>query len=259
VNTLEFTLVHDDIDHFDTPERSASEALGHAVVPARFNGPPDCGNGGYVCGLLAGYLQGPARVRLSSPVPVETELDVLPADNDGRELRLGDELIATAWPDRVHVIEPDAPTIDEARTASMRYVGFREHAIPGCYVCGPERSVQDGMRLFAGRVGNSKTYACVWTPASDQLDEDGFVRPEFVWAALDCPGYFAAFGDHPRPALLGELAADLRSPMPGDSEYAVYAWCIDDSGRKRWAGTAIADAKGRVLAVAKATWIELKA
>ena len=34
------------------------------TIPRRFNGPPRSGNGGYVCGRLASYLDGPASVRL---------------------------------------------------------------------------------------------------------------------------------------------------------------------------------------------------
>ena len=38
------------------------------TIPARYNGPPDSGNGGYSCGVLAAFIDGPARVRLHSPV-----------------------------------------------------------------------------------------------------------------------------------------------------------------------------------------------
>ena len=34
------------------------------TIDPRFNGPPDSGHGGYVSGVVAGFLQGPARVRL---------------------------------------------------------------------------------------------------------------------------------------------------------------------------------------------------
>ena len=40
---------------------------GTLVIGSRFCGPPDSGNGGYVCGLIADYLGGPAEVTLRKP------------------------------------------------------------------------------------------------------------------------------------------------------------------------------------------------
>jgi hypothetical protein len=55
---------------------------GSLVIMSRFCGPPDSGNGGYVCGLIAGYLDGPAEVTLRKPPPLETPLNLEP-DGDG--------------------------------------------------------------------------------------------------------------------------------------------------------------------------------
>ena len=41
------------------------------IIPSRFNGPPDSGNGGYSCGVLAAFIDGPARVRLHVPPPLD--------------------------------------------------------------------------------------------------------------------------------------------------------------------------------------------
>ena len=46
----------------------------HVVVAEQFRGPPDSGNGGYVSGLLAGYLSPSAaaegvEVTLRAPTP----------------------------------------------------------------------------------------------------------------------------------------------------------------------------------------------
>jgi hypothetical protein len=46
------------------------------IIQRRFQGPANSGNGGYVCGRLASYIQGPATVRLKSPPRLETELHV---------------------------------------------------------------------------------------------------------------------------------------------------------------------------------------
>ena len=39
----------------------------HVVIAARFCGPPNAGNGGYVCGRIARHLRGTVAVRLTAP------------------------------------------------------------------------------------------------------------------------------------------------------------------------------------------------
>ncbi len=230
------------------------------LIAGRFNGPPNSGNGGYCCGLLANYLGGSATVRLSNPPPLDTPLTVNRQDDATVELQWQDKLVAMASTANLDMDVPAAPTLAQAALASKRYAGFRQHTLPLCYVCGPERPQNDGMHLFAGPVPDTDIHACVWSPHLDQLCNQGSaVRPEIVWAALDCPGYFALYGQIPKPALLGELTATLEAPVDGGQDHVVFAWPISRDGRKLVAGTAIADRTGRILARARATWIELKA
>ena len=43
----------------------------------RFNGPPDSGNGGVTCGLLAAHVDLPVvQITLRKPPPLETDLSV---------------------------------------------------------------------------------------------------------------------------------------------------------------------------------------
>lgn len=44
------------------------------TISARFDGPPTTGNGGYVCGLVARHVDGPAEVTLWAPPPLERPL-----------------------------------------------------------------------------------------------------------------------------------------------------------------------------------------
>jgi hypothetical protein len=46
------------------------------VIARRFRGPPQSGNGGYVAGMLAQSLGGPATVRPKAPPPLETRLRI---------------------------------------------------------------------------------------------------------------------------------------------------------------------------------------
>jgi len=47
------------------------------TIPRRFRGPPNSGNGGYVCGMLARQIAGAAEITLRAPPPLETELGVV--------------------------------------------------------------------------------------------------------------------------------------------------------------------------------------
>jgi hypothetical protein len=69
------------------------------LIAGRFNGPPNSGNGGYCCGLLANYLGGSATVRLSNPPPLDTPLTVNRQDDATVELQWQDKLVEMGRPD----------------------------------------------------------------------------------------------------------------------------------------------------------------
>jgi hypothetical protein len=232
------------------------------LIPGRFNGPPASANGGYTCGAAATLLgPRPAEVMLRRPPPLDTPMGA--EREDGRiKLIEGGELVAEAAPIAsvdVEVPEPVSPPL--AHEASTRFPWREDHPFPTCFVCGPRRPDHDGLDLFAGSVEGREEFACEWTPAAEWDRGDGAVRPEIVWAALDCPsavGAAALVPGDPRPAVLAQLAASLERPPAIEEPHAVIAWPIDRDGRKRWAGTAIIDSDGHVCARARALWIELK-
>ena len=228
------------------------------TIPSRFNGPPDSGNGGYSCGVLAAFLDGPAKVRLHVPPPLDTPLNVRRDEGKGVVMADGDRLVGTAVPAPLELAVPPAPTLAEAEDARHRYPCYTGHVFPTCFVCGPGRPEGDGLELYPGPVRDWSLLACPWRPGSDLLDGAGFVRPEIVWSALDCPGYFACLGERPEPAVLGELHAERLAAVPGDRDLVVYAWPLAREGRKCYAGSAIAEPGGEVLARAHSTWILLR-
>ena len=232
---------------------------GHCTIASRFNGPPDSGNGGYSCGLLAAQIDGPATVRLHRPPPLDTPLTFRPGTDGKVEMYDGDALVGTAVPAALDLAVPPAPTPAEAEAGASQYRGHREHFFPTCFVCGPGRPARDGLELYTGPVPGGGLVACPWTPAAELADSAGNVREEVVWAALDCPGYFAAMAGDLLPAVLGELAGDLRRAVPAGQPLVVFAWPLGSEGRKHYAGTAVATGSGEVLAIARSTWIELKA
>jgi hypothetical protein len=228
------------------------------IIPSRFNGPPESGNGGYSCGVLAACIEGPARVRLHVPPPLDRPMAVRPSAGDGVELLDGETLVGTALPAPFDLEVPKAPTLEQARDAMSRYPCYEGHVFPTCFVCGPGRPAHDGLEIFPGPVKDWNLLASAWTPGKDLLDAKGFVKPEIVWSALDCPGYFACMGKRPRPGVLGELQLEITANVPGGDALVVFAWPLGRDGRKLYGGTALATAEGEVLACARSTWILLK-
>jgi hypothetical protein len=225
-------------------------------VPSRFNGPLDSGNGGYCSGIVANYLEGAAEVSLRRPVPLDTPLDVVRED-DGSVLVLdGETLVAegrSAPELEVEVPPPVSP--DEARPAAARYRGRSDGIFSRCFVCGPAR--EDAFGVFAGAVDGRQLVASPWTPSAGTADAAGRVLPEFVWAVLDCPTYFALYMDGELPiSVLARLTARIDAPVVAGEEHVVIAWPLEADGRKRHAGSAVLSSGGEVLAVARALLIE---
>ena len=92
-------------------------------------------------------------------------------------------------------------------------------------------------------------------PDASLADPDGVLYSEFVWAALDCPGYFGAAGpDYPK-ALLGRITAAIHAGVRVGERCVVMGWLLGREGRKLHAGTALFGPDGNVRARAKQTWI----
>jgi hypothetical protein len=213
------------------------------IIPPRFNGPPGSANGGYACGLVSEALGGGFEVMLRRPPPLGVELDLV-----GHELKQGDVVIAEARRMTESVLDaPDPVSLEEAREASKRYPGFEHHAYPTCFTCGPERD--DGLGIFPGPVeGREGVVASPWTPREA-------LRPEIIWAALDCPGGWAVDDFQREGVLLGQMGAAIAALPPVGEPSVVIGWRIGEDGRKRFAGSALFGAEGDLLAAARSTWI----
>jgi hypothetical protein len=216
------------------------------TIDGRFNGPVGSANGGYTCGLVAELLGGEAEVTLRSPPPLDRPLEVERADDRIRVLD-GQRVVAEAVPAQLELEIPPAPSFEEADAASARYPGFAEHAFPTCFVCGPEREPGDGLRIFAGPLGDARV-ASPWVPTE--------VEPRIVWAALDCPGAIAVGFPDRGETLLGRFAVRIDDLPEVGERCVVVGWPLGEEGRKLYAGTALYGEAGRPLARARATWIE---
>lgn len=225
-------------------------------IPQRFNGPLDSGNGGYSAGIFAALIDGQAEVSLRSPIPLDTPLEVVREEAGSVQVVDGETLIAAAKPVAALDIAVPAPVGPErAREASRRYKSPHEGMFSRCFVCGPAR--EDSLGVFAGEVEGSNLVASPWTPPEWTANAAGEVLPEFVWAVLDCPTYFAAHQSEGMPlSVLVRQSTRIDAPIVAGEEHVVIAWPIGADGRKHHAGAAVLSAAGDVLAVCKAMLIE---
>jgi hypothetical protein len=228
------------------------------IIESTYCGPSTSGQGGYVCGLLGTYIQGPADVTLRIPPPLDREMEVNIMGHDHVTLMDGNTLVAEARKIVLELDVPAPPAYADAQTASRDYIGFKVHPFPRCFVCGPERDTGDGLRIFPGPVQGERMVAAPWTPYAALSDGNGLVRREFMWAALDCPGAFAAMMEQPRVIVLGKLAVAIMKDIKADARFIAIGWKIAQEGRKHQTGTAVFSDSGELCAKAKATWIELK-
>lgn len=231
----------------------------NVVIERRFRGPPESGNGGYVCGLLGRHYRDAAEVTLRKPPPLDRELAIAGHGSEALRLMDGDELVAESIPAKLDIEVPEPPDTATAVAASRGYIGFTDHHFGGCFVCGPDRREGDGLRIFAGDVDGSDLVAAPWTPDESLAGEDGLVRREYLWAALDCPGYFSLHTDRPPSLmLLGRFVANVDPVIRPHDACIVIGWSLGSEGRKHYAGTALFSPSGEVVGAARATWIEIR-
>ena len=212
------------------------------VIDRRFRGPDDSGNGGYSAGRFAVAHGGDVvEVTLRLPPPLETPLVL-----DGDRIVDGDAVVAEVHAADLGVSAPDAVAIGDAIAAATPDL---DSPFPQCFVCGHARG-DDGLHIHAGPVPGRAVFAAPWTPAADT------VGPEYVWAALDCPGAYATGVPGRGVVVLGRLAARIDRVPPAGEECVVVARHTGSEGRKHGAVTALFAASGELLALARAVWIE---
>jgi hypothetical protein len=230
-------------------------------VASRFAGPPGMGHGGYVAGLLARHLGGTVQVTLRRPTPLDQPLALVRPAERRLELRDGDEVVAEAEPGTLDLEVPPPPSLAQAAAAeadSPARSGDRG-VHPTCFGCGAHRPEGDGLRIFAGPlvVGGRPQVAGRWRPGPGMAGPGGAVDPQWVLAALDCPGAFAFLVGDRRAGLLGRIVFQQLGDVRADVDHVVTGWQVGEEGRKLFAGTAVFGPDSTLLAAARATWFEM--
>ncbi len=215
------------------------------TLDRRFRGPLTSANGGYAAGRLAAFVDADeVEVTLQLPPPLDRPLVV---ERDGLGVRLldGDAVVAEARPAPVDLAAPPPVSLADAALARARHVGGFSPEFVECFVCGMR---EDGLEIHVGPVaGRERLHAApVSVPEAS---------PEMVWAAIDCPGAYAVGADGRGDIVLGRMTATVTRVPAIDEECVVTAWPLGEEGRKLFAGTALYDAAGELLALAKQIWI----
>jgi hypothetical protein len=215
------------------------------TFPRHYRGPLTSANGGYACGRLAAFVEaGEVEVTLRLPPPLDRPLAV---ERDGDTVRLldGDALVAEARPASVDVDAPAPVSLEAAEQSRERHVREWTPEFSECYVCGVR---DDGLQIRVGTVAGREPLHAAPVALPEAL-------PELVWAAIDCPGAYAVGAEGRGDIVLGRMTARIdRVPEAGEP-CAVVSWPLGEDGRKLYAGTALFDSRGELLALARQTWI----
>lgn len=225
------------------------------TIPSRFKGPPKSANGGYACGLMARRLEGDVSASLKIPPPLDTPL-AIKQSGDAVEMYLDDRLVGRAQAARLDLTVPSWPEPLELGEDPVDVPGRPVKFAPfsTCFVCGKDRELPDGLCIHSRQVlGNESMVAAPWKLHAGLAEDDGFVATEYLWAALDCPGYFACAPGE--PALLARLTVRIDGRLQADGETTVIGWDLSGEGRKRRCGTAIIAPDGSVVARAEGIWV----
>lgn len=206
--------------------------------------------------MVARQLGGLVECTLRSPVPLETPLQI-ESLSAGAVLRNDGRVIIEANSTTIDVMPPAAVSLETATGASSKSPALDpKHPFPTCFVCGPKRHPGDGLRIFPAPL-NGALHAAAWRPAAELGDSAGDLKPEFLWAAMDCPTGFASGFPVVGTLVTGRLAVKQLEPIRVGEPCVVLSWPLAVEGRKHFSAACLYQ-KGEPRAVARATWIRLE-
>ncbi len=241
------------------------------TVPARFRGPPESGNGGYVAGAIAERvraLSGLAddaaiEVTLRAPTPLDQPMQL--HAGEVAHLMAGETLIAEATPASLELQIPQPPTFEAAlaaRDGSPAFIRNINPLLPDgtgfhpiCFCCGADVAANEGLHVYAAPVDGFTGVAAAWRPPTAFTDADGYLPEPILWAALDCPGQFAYYASGIRTGMLGRMTGRILRAVAAEQNLRVIGWCLEVERSKHFAGTALFDQAGSLCGYSRQVWI----
>jgi acyl-coenzyme A thioesterase PaaI-like protein len=243
------------------------------TIAARFRGPPESGNGGYVSGAVAEMLiereqlslDTAIEVTLRAPIPLDKSMDTSLSETGVFRVHDAGTLIAEATATELVLEVPDAPTFSQALAARPQSASFHKNINPLipegrgfhpiCFCCGADLAPDEGLHVYAAAGEDYVGVAAAWRPADTFADAAGYLPAAVIWAALDCPGQFAYLASGIRTGMLGRMTARLLKPVLAQQNFVITGWCIEVERSKHFAGTAIFDEAGELCGFSKQVWI----
>lgn len=231
------------------------------MIPRQFNGPPTSGNGGWVSGLIADAFaeahdhDGPVTTRLMIPPPLDTPLAWEHESDRTLLLTHGGAQVGSATAGAFTREPPRFVDAAEVATGLGAYPGFAHHPFDLCFTCGTARGNGDGLRIFSGPIGDGLT-AAPWRVHDAFADADGTVPIPITWAALDCPGGWAA-DFSAQPMVLGTMTAEVLASPEAQLTYHAVGRLSAREGRKFITDTALYTPDGDLVGRAEQIWIEI--
>jgi hypothetical protein len=232
------------------------------VIGSRFESWDGIAHGGYVSGVAASWVGPDCEVTLRQAAPFDQELTVERGEDGEVELRDGAAVVARGAPADVRIQVPEPIPFQEAISRKWSHDKLTDHPTPNCFCCGYERAEGDGLRVFPAPIPERELgqVAAAWVPDPAFAGDDGCLRTEFVWAALDCPGFWGmalSIGHMPNVITI-RLAASVRGVVRPGEPHVVMGWPIEHRGRKFLCGSAIFGPDDDLLASGRATWLAVR-
>lgn len=228
------------------------------LIAKQFNGPATSGNGGYVSGLFAeGWGgHGPTTVRLQQPPPLGVALAWESADGVRRLLTHGGAVVGVGHQGSFVDDPPEFVDGNAIEAGTRAYPGYTHHPFPRCFTCGTDRDIGDGLRIFSGPI-EAGIVAAPWDAATAFGGRDGTIAESITWAALDCPGGWAA-DFSTQTMLLGTMTAQVFVPPIAGNRYHAVGQVTKNEGRKWFTSTALYTPAGELIGRSEQIWITVE-
>ena len=233
------------------------------TIPKQFCGPPSSSNGGYFCGVVASFFDYAVEVRLKSPPPLDTPMQIR-RDESLSQVFADDTLVAQVR--RLEEPLEPAPFLPVESAKLCSEIGLEgsliNHPFPTCFVCGPQRDDGEGMRIFTGPGQDTKLYAARWHTHRAWSSNGVDIDPKYIWSALDCPSSGPAFATSVQAEsdiayVLGTLSLKVSEKPKVNENYSIV--CATDEKHERLYRTRVslyAD-DATLLATGAAVWIQV--